>query len=804
MDEIRHRIQRMQDTFSHRARTETLSLLTPELLGLDEEVLHFEAIVPLLFRAVLEQDVYRQWRIRLQQLLKRIIPYLHQQSFARADACLAAVMSEFKTRRRWESIEQVGRLANTFLGRWTTATLSPYLDAIDRLERHHLAPTIDSLPSDMQPFPSDSRIYDYLLKCHLSNRNLAAAKAVLDAMTAAGITPTQRTFEFVYSGYRPLGGYSTFLDDAKQLNLAPSRQLINHVLESLIREEGLAAGIEAVDSLPQIAAERVQAALGSVDAPSGIADRSTSLVSAGTDLATANANDLAIETQPDRSTYGLMMRAYAAAGDFDKALDTYTEMLAEGYTPNGFTQAALAAAYRLPRTTSLDEHEKSLSLLSNNPITEVQTKTFRSRLPMIIENEGIEGVLRSVAEMNSKSVRLDDRSISVIFNAIAKAGLAKPADLSKFLVKLRHAHGSSYKVTDVNVLIQSFIASEGQSQSKHSWRPLQIPFAPDPLVNQSAAAQFHEIVMQLSLQGSRPDAYTMMLIMKRYADKGGSPRTLWEFFRSQFLDQGFKPNAHHISALMLAFVNAGDVYGARRAMDRGIALGVKPTQQHYTILINYFMKVRESSAARAVVREMNDQNIQSDIYVLTTLADYDAKRGDLSSVKQFESEAQSRFPDEAWPNPAFETIKFQCRLQQRAPLIALSKLKSLLETYSLMPDKQMLSAIDSTRRAARNAMNKSDENGRAHTEAKKILEVANEVWWLARKSMRHDNPRKEQAQMKKQLKRLLESLNENREVAGDYDFEQYEVKQEPKMEPLEAGHAQDLVPVKHLGKDSPH
>lgn len=781
-EEIRHRIHRMHETFSDKPRTRSLCLLTAEGSALDDKTFNVETVVPLLFKAVLEQDAYRSWRVRLQQLLKRVVPYLLAESFENANSCLTAVMSQFSTRRRWESIEQIGRLARESFGRWTRSTLPLYLEAIDKLDRHYLAPQIESFPPDMLPFTLESRIYDYLLKCHLSNRNLSAAKAVLDSMTAAGIIPNRYTFEFVYAGYRPLGGYSTFLDDAKQLNLASSRRLVNLVLDDLIKDEGLLAGIEAVEALPRIAAEKVQLAIASSNNDNQRETTSNSLVDQNTPSTTSDASIVPLQEGRDRSTFGLMVRAYATVGDFDRALDTYVEMIEEGIQPSAFTQAALVAAYRIPQESDpagFQATNQTLPIIPANLVADQRTRVFRAQLPIILDTEGLHGALEEIEEMNNSGTRLDDRSISIIFNYLAKSGLASASTLSQLLPNLRRAHGSSYRVTDVNILIQELITAEENFESEATSRPLEIAFTPNPAIDEDVAFRFHDILAQLSLQGSKPDDYTMMLVMKRYADNGGSPRKLWEFFRTQFLDQGFKPNAHHIGALMIAFINAGDVFGARRVLDRGSALGVKPTIHHLTILLNFFVKARHAASARVVLREIEERELQTDIYVLAAKAELESHYGNIAGVKALESEARSRFPKEKWPNPAFETIKIQCRLQLRRPLEALRALKPVLSLKLLVPDKQLHRTILSVDRAARNSLNQTEEGTRAHEEAKALASVAAEVKRLSITSRRNDS-REAQKKFRAEIKQLLGLINANREIAGDYDVEQYTMEDSTK------------------------
>lgn len=776
-DDIGYRVSRLKQVFNGQPKTSTLVSLME-----DSDYPHnmpatsiasFTNILPLLFRAVIENDVYRQRRADLQKLLKRAlsapIDWTYRQTMAHD------IMVELRENRRWETMERVGRVAHDSMGEWPETVLPLYLDAIDRLDRHHLAPTIDSLPDRLRS-TLNYDTYDYLLKCHLSNRNLEAAKAILDDMLAKGLTPTQRTFEFVYSGYRPLGGYTTFLDDARQLNLAPTRQLLNQVLESLIREEGFIAGIQAVESLHTRASERLQAALQPRTYVDYITDSSTA---SHLQKAVPQSNN-AIAPPPDRSTFGLMVRAYATIGDFDKALDTYKDMLEAGYKPNAFTLSALIAAYRSTPSErkNLDKGAEISGLLeSDNLPVDAQSKILRSRLPDLLQSEGVEGLLRQLESMNAQGIRLDDRSVSIIYNYFAKSALADAPALGRALVNIRKAHGSSYRVTDVNILIQSFIEAEVSEQSKNPEQPSDIEFYPSVERDADAAASFHSIVEDLSSQGSKPDAYTLMLIMKRYADNRGSPRRLWDFFKQQFLEQGFKPNAHHISAIMTAFTKAGDVYGARRAMERGIALGVPPTIQHLTILLNFFIDRKSYVAAQQIVREMEERQLTTDLPVLVSLAKLEAKAGRRKALYQIEDQAKARFPDAKWPNTSFESLKLRCFLEQRKVTRGLNQLKIVLDQEGFVPDAHLLSVLSSAHRGARNALNrlKPGTPESAREAAKALAEQARSMKQQVAKYLQQQKKQtsKKQKDLAGQMKSLLELLNQNREIAGDYDVDKY-------------------------------
>jgi hypothetical protein len=201
--------------------------------------------------------------------------------------------------------------------------------------------------------------------------------------------------------------------------------------------------------------------------------------------------------------------------------------------------------------------------------------------------------------------------------------------------------------------------------------------------------------------------------MQRFADRGGHPATLWEYFQWQIIKRGLQPNEYHLSALMTAFIEHDDAPGAKGAMKRCEALGVKPNVHHYTILLTLAMRQDRRDHIRELEDEMVKRRIVPDLHVFATLGASLVKHGAIEQLHALSQRARRILRDEkdvSWPNNVFATLTFQCRNIRGEPLLAQESVRDVLQR-GLVPDAIFLRTVQQARATYRYNRNKARMNG---------------------------------------------------------------------------------------------
>lgn len=685
------RIRQLHDTFATKPRSSAVQVLKDYCQ--DDRIPPLEIIVPLLVTALFDQMEYTSRRTKFRQVLLKAIDLLQRQGcLEQAEECLEGVLREYRKRRRWEAIEGVAPLALGIRG-WTPLVLEHYLHALDQSGHHHKFPEISSLTTMKQALSRQH--YDLLIKGHLCNRNLAAARAFLALRLDAGLPLDAESFNVFQSGYRSLGGYETLLHDLAHLGIpASSQQLVHNLLAARIQDEGPAGAIEVLSLLES----RAQSS------PVPLLDTTYS----HTELTQGNAitlepehRSLSNQAQSSISAISLKVYAQATLDELDQAVDSYTQLMDTGMRPSAFITSTLLMAYRRAGKSQSSSENVIKASVRKTPKAH-QEKVYRRLTSTILNEEGIEGLKTHLKKMTEENIRLDDHSISVIAKHFGSSLTA--SKLAMFVQTLRQAHGSQLSISDFNLVLQSIYQREraqSLSGSNDARRQRRARTLPSTMIS-LADTTFANVMQNNDIRGLRPDAYTVMLVMKRYADGGGSPYKLWQFFRLHILEAGIKPTAHHISALMTAYCNAGDSYGARRVMDRGQALGVKPTIQLWTILLQSFAQKRQPGFAQNFLLELQQHGFRPDLHVYTALASAHAEVGNSVGIATYEQEARNLVSDQSgdvnWPNVVFETLKFNAWIVQRRHYAAHRQLARALDD-GLEPDDHLYRSVDNAYRS---------------------------------------------------------------------------------------------------------
>ena len=719
-----------------------------------------DSLQPLLLyfvRRSIEGGLHRIHRRHLKRLLERILNLssnteILSQSRQRI---VEKVVAELALRRRWRSVVEIGRAGRDLLGGWTQALLHNFLQAAVYLEEFTFVPAIESLPSLVLPLPLAT--YNLLLRAHLSSGSPTLARNVLQSMQQYQIDPDRLTYQAIIEGYRVIGQdgaiYKTLLQKLEQLGLSHTSDTLNGFIDMLIAQNDLASAHDlfALFDKPVITVfsrNSVQSLIAPTSsAPSsklaeaarcGSSEISSSTsASNNADLTATSSAALVLPPSlplvPDGRTFSLFMQGYSALGDFDRALDFFVDMTDLGLKLSPLVSQALIKAYR---NAGSPESARSLirqvegyepGALSTSHSTRGQAssrrRSYLTLSPDVLAKDGLKGLRKMMDSLTRQGTVIDTKSITLVLAYLSKSAYIGAIRLSNIIEKLRQGTKTPYTISDLNVLLHAFRKREDADRNTIRRRWHKDPDLPDLSPSYKGddvvLESYLNMIRQLHAQGVKPDAYTCAILMQRFANNGGSPSTLWSYFRWQVLDRGLQPDGHHLSALMIAFMNAGDPYGARRLMDRAEAMGIQPKVQHYTVLINDLLVRDQKDLAESLFLQMRERGIQSDLHVYTILASWSARHGLIEQVYSIVDQVQQNLPEVKQPNVVLESIVFSAHNIRSEYKQAQLGLKKAFEA-GLLPDRKLIHA---NTRVLKQMRNKSRKMRQDEPEAKDLEEA---------------------------------------------------------------------------------
>jgi len=505
-------------------------------------------------------------------------------------------------------------------------------------------------------------------------------------------------------GYRAAGmltnskSYIDILQELMQITDQPPSELLNGLIQAHIREGELEDAHTAYE-LFHIRSRKPRPPLASLPspAPSGrhdIVQSSASSFPLSTSLPQALKRLI-----PTAETFSSFVSGYTALGNLDQALDYYADMIDQGFTPARFLSTALLQAFQKhgrpadDLLTIIQQVEEGTAA----PRTE-QQEARPSSLSMqareVLQTAGVGGFRIWLETVWSQGKTVHTAVISVLLHYLRKTQQMSALSLTRLARQLRRSTKSPPTLPDLNILLQALSDREARNSSIRRLRyerdGSQASILPIFQGSQEEMKPYVDAVKQLYAERVEPDARTVTIIMQRFANNSGSPRTLWQYFCWQILDRHLPASPHHISALMTAYIRQGDIYGARRALDRGQALGVEPNLHHYTILVDELLKRNQSTLAEEILLQMQNKDIYPDVYIFGILANWAALRGKLEQVHDLIRRACLRFPDQQKrPNVVLQSAVFLAHNTRREFVLGQHQLRDAL-SKGMIPDRQLI------------------------------------------------------------------------------------------------------------------
>ena len=239
------------------------------------------------------------------------------------------------------------------------------------------------------------------------------------------------------------------------------------------------------------------------------------------------------------------------------------------------------------------------------------------------------------------------------------------------------------------------------------------PLAPSPSPTPTAVFR---IKASLDSRGVKGNIETTELVLRN--DRAfQSIESRWEYLQREVIDRGMRPTHLHFAYIIRAYIELGDIFGAKEVLVRAKEAGCDPHVSWYSILIGGCHRLGKPQLARETLDEMRYIGVRPDRLLYNTLALGFARRGNLDGVIAVQRQAQQYLND----SPLSESTNLDLdlvyiTLRYRALVVA-SKLfqaqlyiKKVLST-GLVPDLALLKVLQTTGRYLRNKVNAASRRG---------------------------------------------------------------------------------------------
>ncbi|KAL7005984.1 hypothetical protein EMMF5_004525 [Cystobasidiomycetes sp. EMM_F5] len=651
----------------------------------------FSTVLSLLLRRRRFSRFWRPYQQLLANLLERDCP-IDEKTRLRIfeDAARATNRSSYSQ----HVTEIVTMLLSTHRA-WTLPLLEAFLSSILANKTYQNVPQITALPKSLYPLPE--RLYERLILASLINKDFQNARLAFQNMKQHGIKPTIHTYACIIRGYRATGRTQRQLDQdmlnsSTPLDIERNTTMINAFIREHILSNDMVSALKLVEVFDKpspgyppetVASERLVGAVVGTGATDSTQPHQTSGLAA------------------DAETYALLMEGYSRLGHFQAALHVYRDAMQAGYAPSPHISQALVALYGRQGDISsalqliervYDEEDESTDLRL------ARSRIYDAALSGVLQREGLPGFCTSVKQMTSKRIPLHYRSINRFLSFLGRSPSLLARHVLKAMVEIRTRSAWLPNIATLNTLLSAYFLRErsrARSQRRRGEsiaRLTSLSVIKTEIQKSAIFTPLYALAKQLQSRGIRTDDATVAVMMLRFAYSGGPPHQLWDYFRRQIIDEGIRPSAQHLSALIICYLNDDDVAGARSAIDRCEILGTLPNIHHYTKLLHYALRADKKTLADEILLHVREKGLKMDLPAYVTLANYHASHGRYPSVRQIANDARSSLSDIAWPNSAMQACLFKSRQKKRDYHVAQVELSKALSD-GMLPERRLYQMV---------------------------------------------------------------------------------------------------------------
>ncbi|KAG6911883.1 hypothetical protein DXG01_000130 [Tephrocybe rancida] len=562
--------------------------------------------------------------------------------------CVSFALSK---KREWNGVISAVSLAQEHRGRASSRLLNWRTRAEVETEDYR---ALQSTLTDFKEASLDPtrRTFHLILTGHIRNRNLAKAKECLETMSEKGCPPDASTHAIIATHYRRLGAdpdvEARALNALSDLEASTAVAVVNSLITLRLDVHDLPGALRLStlfnrrDIEPIISVMTHEKGLGNTD-----------LTGLQREL------DIREPLAPNAATYSIFIDYQASRSNLHGALQIFRAMLtAQVEVTPGAVSSLVQALYAGEKgdfavrvvANMCSAHAVALPLFDRllssqsfeslpwSPTGVTPTiRVFNSLLKGALSTHGLWGMETILKIMRYCSVQPNAKTLELLMNHIKSAELGHPRLLSRILKDLSSSDIQP-NLRHIHIIFSTVLRRERNLIHGFGWNNVAARFSnsrearrsyPEHLISDDAAffdptagiqlptsLQHRRLartaVESLKSRGVMSDS-AMLALRIRHDGLIRSDLDAAREICDAMLDRGIRPTEYHFSALMESFTRAGDIEGAFDVMESASHAGVKPNVVMFTILIVGYAHKGNPDKAIQVFEDMVASGIAPDV-----------------------------------------------------------------------------------------------------------------------------------------------------------------------------------------------
>jgi pentatricopeptide repeat protein len=432
--------------------------------------------------------------------------------------------------------------------------------------------------------------YNTVMKVHVAQGNVSAAKALLAEISARGLSPTHASFHTLLNFLSSAGdrnGVWNVLTEMQKAGVSPNSVTCSILLKGKLNS---ASDVDTVLRIIKKLEEPLDEVLFSSLAEACIRTRKLEVLTEymSTFSAHGNANVLSAPT------YGSMIKAYGQMHDVKRVKELWGDMVRHGVQPTAITLGCMVEALVMNKRTS-DAWALVLELRSDqNTAPLLNTVIYSTILKGFANSREIDKVMAIYAEMKVRNIQSNTITYNTILNAFAQGGAMHRAAV--LLEDMKSADPPvEPDIVTYSTLVKGFsnsgdldralcILKDMQDEGKNS--PDEVMY--NSILDGCCKAQRLEDALKLfgemKQNGIAPSNYTLSIMVKLLG-RGRRLKQALALVEEVSNEFGVKPNIQVYTCLIQACFNNRQASKAIALHDKIIEEGLFPDEMTYSALV---------------------------------------------------------------------------------------------------------------------------------------------------------------------------------------------------------------------------
>ncbi|KAF9270324.1 hypothetical protein L218DRAFT_952480 [Marasmius fiardii PR-910] len=562
--------------------------------------------------------------------------------------------------QRWDLVLAIFGLGKAHTGRTTLRLSNWRVRALVELGRHDLLQHIlkEFQENCLQP---NRRTFHLLISGCIRNRDLASARELLDTMEPLGIPVDHTTHATIATYYRAFGSnnqvQNRVLESLSTLSQRTATLVLNNLVQLRLDANDITGSLEILSFFHPIAATPIARIV------SGIYG-GTTILGDGDDSPLPQ-NHISTPAIPDAETYTIFMNHLISISAHSQALDVFYSMISADIPMNAEAvtslihllfaseQGAMAIRLLSDMCESQQFPWEAFSPLKPGQTTQLPLQTsgvqptnrilnavLKGSLPLCGLN-CFEGVMRI---MHANNVLPNASTVEILLAYLRWRG-SRPKELVRLLLKLCSSNVHIQPtIRHLHPILNSIIRHERFLTFGSGWNSiaarfnrarepkLSVPFTSSPCdssilepaagflpMRQVDRAALRPVLEDLAERNIKFDGVVAGLRMKQAAGNQNDVEAARDVFRT-LLSRGHKPTEYHFSALMEGCTRSGDLDAATDVLRSAVETGIKPNVVMFTILIAGYARQGNPEQAVRTFQRMVEHGIRPDVAAIDTVS----------------------------------------------------------------------------------------------------------------------------------------------------------------------------------------